>query len=124
MEASIRRAIAALTQGDDAERHFDLAAQRIQRALLDVVVPPIEGVEIGVRAEAARLVGGDTIDLFPLGAGLVFAMGDASGKSLAAAMTALMLRYLVRGLLRALGAENLPLVMHHVNGVVSEDLEE
>ncbi|HTJ27896.1 MAG TPA: PP2C family protein-serine/threonine phosphatase [Candidatus Limnocylindria bacterium] len=124
MDASIRHAVAALTRGSDADLQFDLAAERIQRALLEVVVPQLDGVEIGVRAEAARLVGGDTIDVFPSGDKLVFAMGDASGKSLAAAMTALMLRYLVRGLLRALGTESLPLVMNHVNGVVSEDLDD
>jgi sigma-B regulation protein RsbU (phosphoserine phosphatase) len=125
MDASIRRAVAALTWGDDAERHFDLAAQRIQRALLEVNVPALEGVEIGVRAEAARLVGGDMIDVFPFGRdGLAFAMGDASGKSLAAAMTALMVRYLVRGLVRAVGVADLGTLMCHINGVVNEDLDD
>jgi sigma-B regulation protein RsbU (phosphoserine phosphatase) len=125
MDASIRRAIAALTRGDDAERHYDLAAQRIQRALLDVEVPAVEGLEIGLHAESARLVGGDTLDLFLHdGEALVFAMGDASGKSLAAAITALMVRYLVRGLVRALGVRDLGLLGHHVNGVVSDDLDD
>ncbi|HYZ16238.1 MAG TPA: PP2C family protein-serine/threonine phosphatase [Candidatus Acidoferrum sp.] len=125
MDASIRRAIAALTRGDDAARHYDLAAQRIQKALLAVEVPSIEGLEIGVHAESARLVGGDTIDLFLHdGQTLVFAMGDASGKSLAAAMTALMVRYLVRGLVRAIGVRDLRLLGHHINGVVSEDLDD
>lgn len=119
----IRRAITALTPGDDAERHFDLAAQRIQRALLDVTIPPHDSLEIGVHAEPARLVGGDYIDLYLTGERtLCFALGDASGKSLAAALTALMLRYLVRGLVRALGTENLADVVGHVNAVVSEDL--
>lgn len=125
MDASIRRAIAALTRGDDAERHYDLAAQRIQRALLEVDVPPVEGLEIGLHAEPARLVGGDTLDLFLHGGRtLVFAMGDASGKSLAAAMTALMVRYLVRGLVRALGVRDLGLLGRHINDVVSEDLDD
>lgn len=123
MDQMIRRVITALTPGDDAERHFDLAAQRIQRALLDVTIPSLETLEIGVHAEPARLVGGDYIDLYLSGErSLCFALGDASGKSLAAALTALMLRYLVRGLIRALGTENLTDVVTHVNAVVSDDL--
>lgn len=125
MNNAIRRAVAALTRGDDADRHFDLAAKRIQEALLDVAVPAVEGLEIGVHAEPARLVGGDYIDLYGLSGGsLVFAMGDASGKSLAAAMTALMLRYLVRGLVTAMGVADLTTLLGHVNTVVSEDLSD
>lgn len=123
MDQMIRRAITALTPGDDAELHVDLAAQRIQRALLDVTIPSVDTLEIGVHAEPARLVGGDYIDLHLSGErSLCFAVGDASGKSLAAALTALMLRYLVRGLVRALGTANLADVVGHVNAVVSDDL--
>ena len=57
-----------MTSGDDADRHFDLAAKRIQHALLDVTIPAVEGLEIGVHAEPARLVGGDYIDLYRAGA--------------------------------------------------------
>lgn len=125
MDIAIRRAVAALTQGTDAERHFEDAAQRIQHALLDVSIPPIEGIEIGIHAEPARLVGGDYIDLYLGTPGcLVFALGDASGKSLGAAMTALMLRYLVRGLVKAIGSDDLSLILRHVNDVVGEDLDE
>ena len=53
---------------------------------------------------------------------MVFALGDASGKSLAAALTALMLRYLVRGLVTANGTDNLAQQLAHINRVVSEDL--
>jgi sigma-B regulation protein RsbU (phosphoserine phosphatase) len=123
MDAAIRRAVAALTLGDDAERHFDLAAKRIQDSLLSVTIPKVAGYELGVHAEPARLVGGDYIDLYPFGeTSLVFALGDASGKSLAAAMTALMLRYLVRGLVTANGIHDLALQLRHINRVVSEDL--
>ncbi len=123
MDLTIRRAIAALTLGDDAERHFDLAAQRIQHSLLDVTIPDVDALDIGVHAEPARLVGGDYIDLYRVGeSSLLFALGDASGKSLAAAMTALMLRYLVRGLVAALGTGDLANVVRHINAVVSDDL--
>lgn len=124
MDTSIRRAIAALTWGADAQRHFDLAADRIARALLDVAIPSIPGLEIGFRAEPSRLVGGDYLDLLHNGTtGVTFGLGDASGKSLAAALNALMLRYLVRGLLTALGTNDLALVVQHANSVVTQDVD-
>lgn len=125
MQFSIRRAIAAFTAGEDAQRHFDLAAERIQHALLDVAIPEIPGVDIGVHAEPARLVGGDYIDIFrPTNSSFVFGLGDASGKSLAAALNALMLRYLVRGLTQALGTADLAAIMSHMNAVVADDMTE
>jgi len=124
MHGPIRRAIAALTLGKDAERHFDLAADRIQRALLDVAIPSLERVDIGVHAEPARLVGGDYVDLYVSGGVLAFGLGDASGKSLAAALNALMLRYLVRGLLLSLGTAELATVVTHTNTVVTDDMQE
>jgi sigma-B regulation protein RsbU (phosphoserine phosphatase) len=125
MDAAVRRAVAALTLGDDAERHFDLAAKRIEESLLAVKIPAIAGFDLGVHAEPARLVGGDYIDLYPAEAGAVlFALGDASGKSLAAAMTALMLRYLVRGLVTATGTNDLARQLRHINHVVCEDLSD
>jgi sigma-B regulation protein RsbU (phosphoserine phosphatase) len=124
MDTAIRRAIAALTFGADAQRHFDLAADRIARALLEVAIPAIDGIEIGFRAEPSRLVGGDYLDLFISGrTAVVFGLGDASGKSLAAALNALMLRYLVRGLVTALGTGDLPLLVTHANTVVTQDVD-
>lgn len=120
MWTSLYRAFGPLA---DSERDFNLAAQRIQAALLTVKVPTIAGLDIGVRASPARQVGGDYIDLFPVGEQkLIFGLGDASGKSLSAALNALMLRYLVRGLVKALSSEQLDAITAHVNDVVTEDL--
>jgi phosphoserine phosphatase RsbU/P len=125
MQSSIRAAIVALTQGKDAERHFNLAAERIQRALLDVSLPEIANLEIGVKAEPSHLVGGDYIDLYVSSEhSLVLGLGDASGKSLAAALNAMMLRYLVRGLVRALGTTDLISIVRHTNEIVTEDMTE
>ncbi len=125
MHFSIRRAIAALTPGEDAQRHYDLAAQRLQQALLTVAVPTIPGLQIGVRAEPARLVGGDYVDLLATPEGhLIFGLGDASGKSLAAALNAMMVRYLVRGLVAALGPRELAKIVEHANTVISDDVTE
>jgi sigma-B regulation protein RsbU (phosphoserine phosphatase) len=125
MRGAIRRAVSGLTIGDDAQRHFDLAAERIQHALLEVSIPVTPGVQIGVHAEPARLVGGDYVDMFLAEDGpLVVGLGDASGKSLAAALNALMLRYLVRGLVAALGTQKLPEIVTHTNRVLIGDMEE
>jgi phosphoserine phosphatase RsbU/P len=124
MWSSISKAISALTAGEQAEPYYDIAAERIQNALLKIQIPEVEGLELGARAEPARLVGGDYIDVFRSGDHLLFGLGDASGKSLGAAINALMLRYLVRGLTQALGHERLEAIIGHTNHVVAEDLDE
>ena len=124
MWQSVARTIAALTAGDDGVRQYDIAAERIQSALLNIVVPDVAGLDVGVHAEPARLVGGDYIDVFMRAGKLLFGLGDASGKSLGAAINALMLRYLLRGLVQVLGAEQLAAIVRHSNSVVIEDFEE
>jgi phosphoserine phosphatase RsbU/P len=122
MWTSVSSTIAALTSAARAEREYDIAAERIQHALLTVKLPEITGLELGVRAEPARLVGGDYIDVFSRDGSLLFGLGDASGKSLGAAMNALMLRYLLRGLTEVLGHGQIEAIVGHTNSVVSEDL--
>ncbi len=124
MWQSVSKAVGALTSGDDAARQYDIAAERIQSALLNVTVPHVPGLDVGVHAEPARLVGGDYIDVFSRGDHLLFGLGDASGKSLGAAINALMLRYLLRGLLQVLGHEQLAAIVRHTNDVVIEDFEQ
>ncbi len=124
MWSSISKAISALTAGEQAEPYYDIAAERIQNALLKIQLPEVNGLELGARAEPARLVGGDYIDVFRSGDHLLFGLGDASGKSLGAAINALMLRYLVRGLTQALGHERLEAIIGHTNQVVAEDLDD
>jgi phosphoserine phosphatase RsbU/P len=121
---SVAKAIGALTAGDDAARQYDIAAERIQSALLNITVPRVAGLDVGVHAEPARLVGGDYIDVFSRGDHLLFGLGDASGKSLGAAINALMLRYLLRGLIQVLGHGELSAIARHTNDVVLEDLDE
>jgi phosphoserine phosphatase RsbU/P len=123
MWTSVSRAISLLTSGEDANRQLDLAAERIQSALLNVTLPEMRGLDVGVHAEPARLVGGDYLDVFsPRSECMLFGLGDASGKSLAAALNALMLRYLVRGLVQAVGCEDLESILSHTNSVVAQDL--
>lgn len=124
MWQSVSKAIGALTSGEDAARQYDIAAERIQSALLNVTAPDVPGLDVGIHAEPARLVGGDYIDVFLRGGHLLFGLGDASGKSLGAAINALMLRYLLRGLIQVLGHEELAAIVRHTNDVVIQDLEE
>jgi phosphoserine phosphatase RsbU/P len=126
MWTSVSSTIAALTSSAEAESHrqYDIAAERIQQALLTVKVPEVTGLELGLRAEPARLVGGDYIDVFSREGCLLFGLGDASGKSLGAAMNALMLRYLLRGLTAVLGHGQIEAIVGHTNSVISEDLYE
>jgi serine phosphatase RsbU (regulator of sigma subunit) len=124
MWQSVSKIIGALTSGDDGARQYDIAAERIQSALLNVKAPDISGLDLGIHAEPARLVGGDYIDVFLRDGHLLFGLGDASGKSLGAAINALMLRYLLRGLIQVLGPEKLAAIVRHTNDVVIQDLEE
>jgi sigma-B regulation protein RsbU (phosphoserine phosphatase) len=117
--------ISARFGAEDEQAQLDLVARHIQHALLDVSLPVMPGLDIGVHAEPSRLVGGDYIDIFAREEqSLVFGLGDASGKSLGAALNAMMLRYLIRGLVRVLGAERLEAIVTHANGVVTEELTE
>ncbi len=124
MWQSVSKAIGALTVGGDAARQYDIAAERIQSALLNVNLPKLDGLDLGVHAEPARLVGGDYIDVFARDRHLLFGLGDASGKSLGAAINALMLRYLLRGLIQVLGHDQLAAIARHVNQVVCEDFDD
>ncbi len=98
---SLGRALAAL-DGRDVLHDFDRVAQEIQRSLLDVTNVRYAGLDVGVRAAPARIVGGDYIDIVPRGEQPpLFAIGDASGRSLPAALRAITLKFVVRALVAA-----------------------
>ena len=119
---SIGRAIASLDSRNLLEE-FEGVADRIQRSLLDIAVPAVRGIEIGVRAAPARIVGGDYIDIIqrpdspPL-----FAIGDASGKSLPAALRAIAVKYVIRGLALVLG-NDVASIVSRANDVICSDIE-
>jgi|HubBroStandDraft_1064217.scaffolds.fasta_scaffold151665_2 sigma-B regulation protein RsbU (phosphoserine phosphatase) len=119
---SIGRAIVSLT-GRDLLLEFEGVADRIQRSLLDVAIPPLRGIEVGVRAAPARLVGGDYVDVIERpGHHPLFAIGDVSGKSLPAALRAMMLKYLTRGLASVLD-DDLTTIVTRANEIVCSDIE-
>jgi sigma-B regulation protein RsbU (phosphoserine phosphatase) len=103
---------------------FAAVADQIQRALLAIDLPHLPGIEIGARAAPARLVGGDYLDVIVReGRSPLFAIGDVSGKSLPAAMRAVMLKYLVRGLTYA-QTDDLTRVLRHTNAAMCEETAE
>jgi sigma-B regulation protein RsbU (phosphoserine phosphatase) len=119
---SIGRAIASL-DSRNLVQEFEDVADRIQQSLLTITVPAVPGLDIGIRAAPARIVGGDYVDIIAHpGRPTLFAIGDASGKSLPAALRAMTLRYLVRGLASVLG-DDLASLVARANEVVCADDE-
>ena len=103
---------------------FATVADQIQRALLAVHIPPLHDLDVGARAAPARLVGGDYIDVIArAGQAPLFAIGDVSGKSLPAAMRAVMLKYLIRGLAATL-SDDLTGILRHANEMICAEIED
>ncbi len=99
---------------------FATVAENIQRSLLGVTVPRVEGLDIGIRAAPGRLAGGDYVDVIALrDAPTVFGIGSVSGKSLPSALKALSLKFAIRALLRAHPRE-FGRVLGFVNDVMTE----
>jgi sigma-B regulation protein RsbU (phosphoserine phosphatase) len=119
---SIGRAIASIDSRNLLEE-FETVADRIQRSLLDVAVPRLPGIDIGVRAAPARLVGGDYVDVILRGTKMpLFAIGDVSGKSLPAALRAMALKYMVRGLASVLD-DDVAAIVSRANEVICADID-
>ena len=86
----------------DLERDLELAA-KVQKQLFPQEIPEIEGVEISVRTEPAKIVGGDYFDFFNFRNSLkAFTIADVMGKGLPASM----LMSNLQASLRILGPEN------------------
>lgn len=83
-----------------------LIAQQLQRRLLPVDAPPVEGLRIGVlfksRTEGA-LIGGDFVDFVSLSPRQVaVTVGDVSGKGVAAAAFTVITKYALRAIVATL----------------------
>jgi sigma-B regulation protein RsbU (phosphoserine phosphatase) len=62
-------------------------AREVQQHLLPQVQPPIPGLEYAGYCRSAKFVGGDYYDFLPMpDGGLLFTLGDVSGKGIAAAV--------------------------------------
>jgi len=80
-------------------------AQEIQMSLMPGVAPPIPGLEIGLKFQPARELGGDLYDFLNYGKDRhVLTIGDVSGKGAPAALYGAM----ASGILRSLAPQKLP----------------
>ncbi len=85
---TIRNAINHRLVVQHLKTDFEQAAE-IQKSLLPTEPLPLEGFSVAARSDAAEAVGGDFFDFLPGDPGsLVFALGDASGHGLPAALLA------------------------------------
>ncbi len=86
----------------DRERRIEKdleAARELQDSMLPKQAPELPGLEVALGRRPARIIGGDLYDFFETpGGGAVIALGDVSGKGVAAALYGA----LISGLLRTL----------------------
>jgi serine phosphatase RsbU (regulator of sigma subunit) len=95
--ADLQAAQARIIEQETLERELQLARET-QESMLPRELPRMAGFDIGARMIAARMVGGDFYDVFPLSAHrLGVVIGDVSGKGMPAAL----FMALVSSLLRA-----------------------
>ena len=95
--ADLQAAQARIIEQETLERELRLARET-QESMLPRALPRMPGFDIGARMVAARMVGGDFYDLFPLSSNrLGVVIGDVSGKGMPAAL----FMALVSSLLRA-----------------------
>jgi sigma-B regulation protein RsbU (phosphoserine phosphatase) len=104
-----------------AELGRDLeTAREIQLRLLPPRLPNLAGVEIGVALAASKVIGGDFYDFVPMPGGVGIAVGDVSGKGIAAALLMVMTRTLFRAAARE---EDEPgAILARVNRALCRDL--
>ncbi len=94
-------------------------AQNIQMHLMPGVVPTLPGLEVGLRFQPARELGGDLYDFLTYGRERnVLVIGDVSGKGAPAALYGAM----VSGILRSLAAQKLstPEMLRKLNSILLE----
>jgi sigma-B regulation protein RsbU (phosphoserine phosphatase) len=117
MKRSLAQAYEDLRIKEAFEREMALARD-VQQALLPERPPEVEGYQIAARCRSAALVGGDTMDFIALPGGrLGLAVGDVSGKGIAAALLMANVQALMRGV-AALEPDPA-----RINAILSEALE-
>jgi sigma-B regulation protein RsbU (phosphoserine phosphatase) len=98
----VRFCLDHLTSAEQRALESDLSlAARIQRALLPKAALAPDGWNVHYHYQPAGMVSGDYCDLFETDAGLLFMLGDVSGKGVAASMLMSHLRATFRSLAEA-----------------------
>ncbi len=94
--ADLQAAQARIIEQETLERELRLARET-QESMLPRALPRLPGFDIGARMVAARMVGGDFYDVFPLSSDrLGVVIGDVSGKGMPAALFMALTRSLLR----------------------------
>jgi sigma-B regulation protein RsbU (phosphoserine phosphatase) len=94
--ADLQAAQARIIEQETLERELRLARET-QESMLPRALPRVPGFDIGARMVAARMVGGDFYDLFPLSPDrLGVVIGDVSGKGMPAALFMALVSSLLR----------------------------
>jgi len=94
--ADLQAAQARIIEQETLERELRLARET-QESMLPRALPRLAGLDIGARMVAARMVGGDFYDVFPLGPDrLGVVIGDVSGKGMPAALFMALVSSLLR----------------------------
>jgi sigma-B regulation protein RsbU (phosphoserine phosphatase) len=108
-----------VAQRERLNREVEIARE-VQERLFPQTLPPIAGIDYAGACRPALGVGGDYYDFLALPGGqLGIAIGDVSGKGIAAALTMASLQASLRGEATR-GSENLATLMSHVNHLVYE----
>ncbi|MDQ6664526.1 MAG: SpoIIE family protein phosphatase, partial [Acidobacteriota bacterium] len=111
--------VAEAAQRERANREMEIARE-VQQRLFPQSYPPIAGIEYCGYCRPALGVGGDYYDFLPTVTGkLGIAIGDISGKGIAAALLMASLQASLRGQIMA-GISDLGELMGHVNRLVFE----
>ena len=129
MRGTIERTLNNLTQWREVvaerdklvslRRDLDIARQ-IQRSVLPVDFPVMEGFDVHALLDPAQEVAGDFYDVMRLDGGRVgFVVADVCGKGIPAAMIMMSARTLVRG--AAIGLGDPSLVLSEVNALMSHN---
>ncbi len=106
MTRDLRRMISQIAMKERLERELQIARE-IQLKLLPGELPEIPGYSLAARSDPAEEVGGDYYDVLPRDHGkLLIALGDVSGKGVAAAM----LMSNLQANLHVLASQNIPLI--------------
>jgi sigma-B regulation protein RsbU (phosphoserine phosphatase) len=110
---------AAAAERERANRELEIARE-VQERLFPQNAPAVPGLDCAGYCRPARAVGGDYYDFLALeGGGLGIAIGDVSGKGIAAALLMASLQASLRGQVAA-GVHDLSLLMRNVNTLVYE----
>jgi serine phosphatase RsbU (regulator of sigma subunit) len=114
----LKAAHAQIVEKEKLEKELDVARQ-IQHSMLPAELPQVKGFTFGAHMRAARQVGGDFYDLFPLDAShIAIVVGDVCDKGVPSALFMALTRSLMRA--EALRLEKPTHTLRRVNSLLMD----